>query len=57
MPLILAFRRQRQVHICEFRTSLVYRASSKTVRATQKNLVSKTNRQTDRQQMDTRMDE
>jgi hypothetical protein len=32
-----ALRRQRHVGVCEFKAALVYRASSKTVRATQKN--------------------
>ena len=32
MPLIPALRRQRQSDICEFKTSLVYRESSKTAR-------------------------
>ena len=30
MPLILALRKQRQVILCEFKTSLVYRVSYKT---------------------------
>jgi hypothetical protein len=44
MPLIPALRRQRQV-------SLVYRVSSRTARATQRNPVSKkqTNKQTNKQ--------
>ena len=37
MPLIPALRRLGQVDLCEFETSLVYRASSRTVRATQRN--------------------
>ena len=36
-----ALRRQRQTDLCEFEASLVYRASSRTVRATQKNPFSK----------------
>jgi hypothetical protein len=32
MPLIPALRRQRQVGLCEFETSLVYRVSSKIAR-------------------------
>ena len=41
-PLIPALVRQRQVDLCEFKASLVYRANSKTVRAvTQKNPISK----------------
>jgi len=31
--------RQRQKDLCEFKTSLVYRVSSRTARATQKNAV------------------
>ena len=30
MPLISAFGRQRQVDLCEFKASLVYKASSRT---------------------------
>jgi hypothetical protein len=33
--------RQRQADICEFEASLVYRASSRTAKATQRNPVSK----------------
>jgi len=33
-PLTLALRRQRQVNLCEFKASLVYRMSSKTARET-----------------------
>ena len=40
--LIPAFGRQRQADLCEFETSLVYRASSRTARATQRNPVLKT---------------
>jgi len=36
-PLIPAVGRQSQVHLCEFKASLVYRASSRTARATQRN--------------------
>ena len=32
MPLIPALRRQRQVNLCEFKASLVYRASFRTAR-------------------------
>ena len=42
--LILALGRQRQEDLCEFEASLVYRASSKTARATQRNPVSKKQR-------------
>jgi hypothetical protein len=37
MPLILALGRQRQVDLCEFQYSLVYRESSGTARATKRN--------------------
>ena len=40
MPLISALRRQRQVDLIEFKASLVYRVSSRTARATQRNSVS-----------------
>ena len=43
VPLITELGRQRQVDLCEFETSLVYRARSRTARAvTQRNPVSKT---------------
>jgi hypothetical protein len=45
MSLIPALRRQRQGHLCDFKTNLVYRASSQTARATQRNPVSKNNKQ------------
>ena len=41
MPLIPVLRRQRQVDLCEFEANLVYSTSSMTVRATQRNPVSK----------------
>jgi hypothetical protein len=41
MPLIPALWSQRQANLCEFKASLVYRASSRTARATQKCPVSK----------------
>jgi hypothetical protein len=43
MLLIPALRRQRQkqVDLCEFETSLVYRGSSRTAKATQRNPVLK----------------
>jgi hypothetical protein len=41
MPLILALGRQRQAGISEFKASLVYRVSSRTARAIQRNPVSK----------------
>jgi hypothetical protein len=37
--LIPAFEKQSQVDLCEFRASLVYRVSSRTARATQRNPV------------------
>ena len=40
MPLNPALERQKQAELCEFKTSLVYRASSGTARATQRNPVS-----------------
>jgi hypothetical protein len=40
-PLIPALRRQRQVDLSEFKANLVYRASSKTAKATQRNPASK----------------
>jgi hypothetical protein len=39
--LIPALRRQRQADICEFKASLLYKASSSTGKATQRNLVLK----------------
>jgi hypothetical protein len=40
MPLSPALGRQRQLDLCEFKASLVYRVSSRIVRAvTQRNLV------------------
>ena len=42
MTLIPALRRQRQAHLCEFKASLLYRASTRTARATLRNPVSKT---------------
>jgi hypothetical protein len=41
MPLIPALGKQRQADLYEFKASLVYRANSRTVKAPQKNLVSK----------------
>jgi len=47
MPLIPDFLKQRHTGLCEFKARLVYRVSSKTTRATQRNPVSeKTNKQT-----------
>ena len=41
MPLILALRRQRKADLSEFEASLVYRASSRTAKATQRKPVLK----------------
>jgi hypothetical protein len=48
-PLIPAPRKLRQVDLCEFKASLVYRVSSRIARATQRNLVLKTNKQANKQ--------
>jgi hypothetical protein len=37
MPLIPVLKRQRKEDLCEFKSSLVYRASSRIARATQRN--------------------
>jgi hypothetical protein len=42
MSLTLVVGRQRHVDLCELEASLVYRSSSRTAWATQRNLVSKT---------------
>ena len=39
MPLIPALRKQRQVDLCQFEANLVYKASSRTYKATQRNPV------------------
>ena len=39
--MVPAPRRQRQTDLCEFEVSLVYKTSSRTAKATQRNLVSK----------------
>jgi hypothetical protein len=36
-----ALGKQRQINLCEFKASLVYRVNSKTAKATQRNSVSK----------------
>jgi hypothetical protein len=41
MLLITALRRQRQADLCKFEVHLVYRGSSRTARAIQRNPVSK----------------
>ena len=40
-PLIPALEKQRQVDLCEFKTSLVYGVSSRTAKGTQRNPVLK----------------
>jgi hypothetical protein len=45
-PLIPALVRQREVDLCEFEGSLIYRESVRTARGTQRNPVLKTNKQT-----------
>lgn len=46
-PLILEVGRQRQADLCEFQASLVYRVSSRTARATQRNPVLKNKRESE----------
>ena len=41
MPLFSTLERQRQVDLCEFKANLLYRASPRTARDTQRNPVSK----------------
>ena len=48
MSLIPTLRRQRQVDLCEFEVSLVYKASSRTARATQRNPARKEERKEER---------
>jgi hypothetical protein len=45
MPLIPALERQRQAEFYEFEASLTYRASSRTAKATQRNLILKNKKQ------------
>jgi hypothetical protein len=55
MPLIPTLQRERQVDLCELEASLVYRVSSRTARAIERNLVSKqTNKQTNKTPTTTR---
>jgi hypothetical protein len=42
MPLISSLGRQRQINVCEFKDSQVYKLSYKTARATQKNMFQQT---------------
>jgi hypothetical protein len=44
MPLIPALRRQREVDLCEFEASLVYRVNLSTAKSTQRNPVLKNQR-------------
>lgn len=48
MPLIPAFGLQKQETLCEFKTNVVYRVSSRAVRAIQRNPVSKNKNQTNK---------
>lgn len=41
-PLILALKRQKPADLCEFKASVLYRLSSRTDKATQRNLSQKT---------------
>ena len=43
MPLIPTLRRQKQEDLLKFKARLIYRASSRTARTTQRNPVSKNN--------------
>ena len=48
MPLTPTLRRQKQVDLCEFEASLVYRVSSKTgFKATEKSCLEKINKKTE----------
>jgi hypothetical protein len=48
-----ALRMQRQVNLCELEASLVYRVSSRTARATQRNPVSNKTKQTNKKMIQT----
>jgi hypothetical protein len=52
-PLGPALRSQRQADLCEFEASLVYRTSSRTVRATQRNPDLEKQNQTNKQKCST----
>lgn len=41
MPLIPEFRKQREMNLCEFKVSMVYRLNFRTSKNTQRNLVLK----------------
>jgi hypothetical protein len=45
MPLVPALRRQRQVALCEFKASLVYKASFRTARTTKRSPVLKSKKE------------
>jgi hypothetical protein len=55
MPLIPALRRQRQMDLCEFKASLVYKIS-KTTGATQRNTVLENQNQTRAKTKQTKQD-
>jgi hypothetical protein len=44
MPLIPAFRRERQADLCEFEANLVYRGSSRTAKIIRRNPLQKQNK-------------
>jgi hypothetical protein len=54
-PLVMGLRRQRQADLCEFKTSLVYRASSRKVGATQRNPVSGKHQKSNKQKLTQQM--
>lgn len=49
MPIILTLGRQRQVDLPEFEASLVYRASYRTAKGTERNCLKKLSKQTNKQ--------
>jgi len=49
---IPALGRQRQAHLCEFKSTLLYRVSSRTARATQRNPVLKNKQKKKNKDMD-----
>ena len=53
MPLMPVRGRGRQMDLCEFKARLVYRVSSRTVKATQRNTVLKTNNNNKREKAKT----
>jgi hypothetical protein len=56
VPLIPELGRQRQVDLCVFEASLVYRVSSRTVRATQRNRISKDKNKTRKKEIKKKYD-